>query len=139
EGAPTGCGGPCGVSDNVDVTLAKAPTPDTSGGATTTVVRVTPADQRICITSSDPRFHASTTGCTVGAMTYDLTFTAANWNTPVRLILDARNDYVAQDPRSTTLDFTILASSDATDYKRPPFADYPGLPVESKVDVTSID
>ena len=41
EGAPIACGGgSCGVSDKVDVTLAKAPTPDTSGGATTTIVRV---------------------------------------------------------------------------------------------------
>jgi len=141
EGAPTACGGAsCGVSDKVDVTLAKAPTPDTTGGSTTTVVRVAPSDNRICVTSSDPRFSAADTSCPVAGTTYNLTFDATNWNTPVRLILSARNDFVAQDPRSTTLDFTILASaSGATDYLRPPFASYPGLPVRSKVDVTSID
>ncbi len=52
EGAATACGGGyCGVDDVVDVTLAKAPTPDVAGGSTTTIVRVTPADQRICVSS----------------------------------------------------------------------------------------
>src|SRR6185503_6596702 len=143
EGAATACGGGyCGVNDVVDVTLAKAPTPDPlGGGGTTTIVRVTPADQRICISSPTVgRFTASAGTCTVGAMTYDLTFNATNWNVPVRLILSARNDFVAQDPRSTTLTMTILGSaSSVTDYLLPPFASYPDLPVRTRVDVLSID
>src|SRR5205823_14732757 len=114
-------------------------TPDTTGGSTTTIVRVTPSDNRICVTSLRSRFSATTGGCPVTGNTYDVSFDASNWNIPVRITLGARNDFVAEDPRSTTLDFTILSSSAATDYKRPPFANYPDLPVRSKVDVTSID
>src|SRR5439155_2229370 len=86
EGAPTACGGAsCGVSDKVDVTLAKAPTPDAALGPTTTVVQVAPPDTGIRVTVVAARFHATDASCPVGGTPYTLPFDAGNLSTTVRL------------------------------------------------------
>jgi hypothetical protein len=115
------------VTDTVKVQLATAPTG-------TTVVRIVPSDNRICLASADSRFAAADPSCPVGGTTYTLTFngTLGNWNLPVSLTVRARNDFVAQDPRSTTLEMRIFSSPD-------PLYMTPALAIVKRIDAQSID
>ena len=98
------------VTDIYDVQLAKAPV-DSTGSV---MVTIAPSNNRLCLTSSDAiRFHAADGSCPVLGTTYTVTFTQANWNAPVRITVRARNDFVTEDPQSTTLLHTVTLTNDA--------------------------
>ncbi|HEX9505850.1 MAG TPA: hypothetical protein VGA62_07565, partial [Acidimicrobiia bacterium] len=97
------------VTDIYDVQLAKAPV-DSTGSVTVTIA---PSNNRLCLDSADPRFHAADATCPVLGTTYTLVFGQANWNMPARITVRARNDFVTEDPQSTTLLHTVTTTNDA--------------------------
>ena len=99
------------VVDLYSIQLTSAP----AAGMTVTV-QITPSSSRVCLSSTDSRFSASNaftdpTLCPLGGTTYFVTFTSANWFTPVNITVHARNDFAAEDPTTVGLVQTIAAST----------------------------
>ncbi len=79
------------------------------------VIDVAPADTSVCLTSSDPRFHASNTFvdptlCPLGGTTYTATFGPTDWFTPLVVTVWARNDG-AVDPHTIGITQTVDATA----------------------------
>jgi hypothetical protein len=83
-----------GIVDYYSVKLAIQPSASVTIG-------ITPADARISLSSLDARFvqDVAALGSTAGV--YHVTFTTANWNTPVVIKLSAVDDSAPQDPHDT--------------------------------------
>ncbi|WP_417374531.1 beta strand repeat-containing protein, partial [Glutamicibacter protophormiae] len=80
--------------------------PSTPAGTVTYVI--TPTDARLILTSTDGRF---TLGAVIGGVqTYDVAFTAGNWNDPVLVTVAAVDDFLREDPGYTTLQVTVDAT-----------------------------
>src|SRR5262249_9751206 len=83
-----------GIVDYYTVKLAIAPTSPVT-------ISIKPADSRLSLSSSDPRFTTLTTAFGNTAVVYRVTFTPANWNNPVLIKVSAVDDFARQDPHDT--------------------------------------
>ena len=98
-----------GLSDKVSVQLTRAPEPGDTivvklnfGGLTGDAALADLTDKAIEIGSGDARFDAD-------ALT--LTFDASNWDAPVILDIDARDDFVREDPEIAVIGFNLDAAT----------------------------
>ncbi|MGH3369916.1 MAG: hypothetical protein ACRDPR_07925, partial [Nocardioidaceae bacterium] len=104
--------GASGVVDRYKIQLAIAP----AAGKTVTV-RITPAlvdgNARVCLSSADSRFSAADGSCPSAGTTYTVTFSSADWNSPVYVGVAARNDFERQDPQNVALTHEVVTSASA--------------------------
>jgi hypothetical protein len=87
------------INDDLTVELTRAPTANK-----VVVVKLVSADAEVQLSSTDPRFNAT-------ART--ITFTAANWNSPVRITVKAKQDTLVEDPLVSVI--TIKRDAQTTD------------------------
>ncbi|HZM79421.1 MAG TPA: hypothetical protein VFC19_27135, partial [Candidatus Limnocylindrales bacterium] len=85
------------IADDILVELAKAP-----ATGKTVVVQVVWTDLEVQVTSTDPRFSATTK---------TITFTSTDWNSPVRLTVKAKQDTVVEDLLTSLVTFKRHSSS----------------------------
>ena len=88
------------LTDTFTVALPSIPT-----GSVTYLI--TPTDARLILSSMDGRF---TLGAVIdGIQTYEIAFTAADWDLPVTITTGAVDNFQREDPSYTTLRVTVAA------------------------------
>ncbi len=105
-----------GLADEYLVELAKPPL------VGTVTIRLTLSDAEVELASLDSRFDS---------VAKTITFTAANWNAPVRIVTTARQDFRREDPGNTTITHRVDTTV--------PDADTTYTFADQRVDVEALD
>jgi Ca2+-binding RTX toxin-like protein len=117
------------IDDLYAIGLATAP----AAGSTVTV-EITLTDNRVQLLSTGTRFRTIVAPTATSPGRYAVSFSAADWNTPILVNLIARDDFAAQDLHNTTISHRIL-TSETTD----PQYSAPGAVTTVRLDVQVYD
>jgi hypothetical protein len=109
------------LTDEILVELAK----EIAVGKVVVVKLAMDADsaQALQLSSLDARFK---TTFVAGATEYRIEFNHLDWNTPVRIVVAARDDFRVEDPQTAVIRFVLDSTTDST-YEFPNLRSGPGL------------